>query len=142
MRSNRPEVFLGKGVPKICSKFTGEHPCRCAIEITHLHGCSVNLQRIFVRIPLDGRFFNVFLLPLKAHSQNWDICGYWKSFKNDENAFYFALGLFVLTIFKFFSWLLLSMKGNDLIRKLSLISKFMTLSTEKQIFTIHVLPNI
>ena len=22
-----PEVFLGKGVLKICSKFTGEHPC-------------------------------------------------------------------------------------------------------------------
>ena len=69
-RGSQPEVFLGKGVPKICSKFTGEHPCRCAIEITHLHGCSVNLQRIFVRIPMDGRFFNVFLLPLKAHSQN------------------------------------------------------------------------
>ena len=27
-RSSRPEVFLGKGVPKICSKFTGEHPYR------------------------------------------------------------------------------------------------------------------
>ena len=26
-RSSHPEVFLGKGVPKICSKFTGEHPC-------------------------------------------------------------------------------------------------------------------
>ena len=25
-RSNRPEVFLAKGVPKICSKFTGKHP--------------------------------------------------------------------------------------------------------------------
>ena len=57
MRSNRPEVFLGKGVPKISSKFTGEHPCRCAIsvklqsnfiEIAHRHGCSVNLQRIFI----------------------------------------------------------------------------------------------
>ena len=24
-RSSRPEVFLGKGVLKICSKFTGEH---------------------------------------------------------------------------------------------------------------------
>ena len=25
-RSSSPEVFLGKGVLKICSKFTGEHP--------------------------------------------------------------------------------------------------------------------
>ena len=31
--SRRPEVFLGKGVLKICSKFTGEHPCRSAISI-------------------------------------------------------------------------------------------------------------
>ena len=47
-----------KGVPKICSKFTGEHPCRSVIstklqskfiEITlFLHGCSsVNLLHIF-----------------------------------------------------------------------------------------------
>ena len=27
-RSSQPEVFLRKGVLKICSKFTGEHPCR------------------------------------------------------------------------------------------------------------------
>ena len=26
-----PEVFLGKGVRKICSKFTGEYPCQSAI---------------------------------------------------------------------------------------------------------------
>ena len=26
-RSSPPEVFLGKGVLKICSKFTGEQPC-------------------------------------------------------------------------------------------------------------------
>ena len=32
-RSRPPEVFLGKGVLKICSKFTGEHPCRDAISI-------------------------------------------------------------------------------------------------------------
>ena len=50
-------MFLGKGVPKICSKFTGEHPCRSAIsikllcnfiEITLRRGCSpVNLLHIF-----------------------------------------------------------------------------------------------
>ena len=30
IRNSRPEVFLGKSVLKICSKFTGEHPCRGA----------------------------------------------------------------------------------------------------------------
>ena len=43
-RSSPPEVFLGKGVPKICSKFTGKHPCRSVqrnfIEITFWYGCS------------------------------------------------------------------------------------------------------
>ena len=57
IRSSHPEVFLEKGVLKICSKFTGEHPCRSAIsvnlqsnfiEIALRHGCSaVNLQHIF-----------------------------------------------------------------------------------------------
>ena len=32
-RSSPPEVFLGKGVLKICSKFTGEKTCRSAISI-------------------------------------------------------------------------------------------------------------
>ena len=36
-RSSRPEVFLGKSVLEICSKFTGEHPCRTVISIkSHL----------------------------------------------------------------------------------------------------------
>ena len=49
-------MILGKGVLKICSKFTGEHPCRSVIsikllcnfiEITLWHGSSpVNLLRI------------------------------------------------------------------------------------------------
>ena len=48
---------LGEGVLKICSKFTGEHPCRKVIsikllcnfiKITLRHGCSpVNLLLIF-----------------------------------------------------------------------------------------------
>ena len=55
--SSRPNVFLGKGALKICSKFTGEHPCRSVIsiellcnfiEITPRYGCSlVKLLRIF-----------------------------------------------------------------------------------------------
>ena len=56
-RSSPSEVFLGKSVLKICSKFTREHPCRRAIsvkllcnfiEITLWHRCSpVNLLHIF-----------------------------------------------------------------------------------------------
>ena len=56
-RNSHPEVFLRKGVIKICSKFTGEHPCRSVIsiklhsnfiEITLRHECSlVNLLYIF-----------------------------------------------------------------------------------------------
>ena len=57
IRSSHPEVFLGKIVLKISSKFTGEHPCRSVIliklqsnfiETTLRHGFSpVNLQHIF-----------------------------------------------------------------------------------------------
>ena len=57
LRSSHPEVFLGKSILKICSKFTGEHPCRSAIsskllcnflEITLRQECSpVNLLHIF-----------------------------------------------------------------------------------------------
>ena len=56
-RSSLTEVFLGKGVLKICSNFTGEHPCQSVISIKLLcnfieiivwHTCSpVNLLHIF-----------------------------------------------------------------------------------------------
>ena len=56
-RSSHSEVFYWKGILKICSKFTGEHPCGSAILIKLLcnfidialqHGCSsVNLLHIF-----------------------------------------------------------------------------------------------
>ena len=57
IKSSYPEVFIGKSALKICSKFTGEHPCRSAISIklqsnfiriTFWHGCSpIKLLRIF-----------------------------------------------------------------------------------------------
>ena len=71
-RNNHPEVFLEKFVLKICSKFTGEHPCQSAIsmrlrsnwiEITLRNVCSpVYLLHIF-RTPFlkntcDGCFWN------------------------------------------------------------------------------------
>ena len=37
LRNSRPEVLLEKGVLKICSKFTREHPCRSAISIKLLY---------------------------------------------------------------------------------------------------------
>ena len=43
-RSGPPEVFLGKSVLKICSKFTGEHPYRSVI--------SVKLPSNFIKITL------------------------------------------------------------------------------------------
>ena len=56
-RSSPPELFLGKGVLKIRSKFTGQNQCRSVIsmklqinfiDITLRHGCSpLNLLHIF-----------------------------------------------------------------------------------------------
>ena len=56
-RSSYPEVFLEKGILKICSIFTGVHPCQSVIsikllcsfiEITLCHGCSpINLLHVF-----------------------------------------------------------------------------------------------
>ena len=41
-RSSHIVLFLGKRVLKICSKFTGEHPCRSVslINCTSTYGCS------------------------------------------------------------------------------------------------------
>ena len=55
-RSSRPEVFLKKGVLKICSKFTGEHPCRSVISIKFFF--SDNMQQIYKRIPMPKCDFN------------------------------------------------------------------------------------
>ena len=74
-RSNHTEVFLGKDVLKICSKFTGEQPCQSAISIKlhsnfiqnkHRHGClSVNFLHMITlftkntseRLLLDKCFY-------------------------------------------------------------------------------------
>ena len=64
-------MFLEKGVLKLCSKFTGEHPCRSAIskklqsnfiEIALQHGCSlVNLLHIFriTTLYFSKKLFNI-----------------------------------------------------------------------------------
>ena len=43
-RSSRSEVFLGKGVLKIWSKFTGEHPYRSAISIKLLWRSAISIK--------------------------------------------------------------------------------------------------
>ena len=79
-RSSHPEVILVKGVLKICSRFTGDHPCRSVISINFQsnfielklwHGCSpLNLLHIF-RTPLGvcfwfSHFQNIFLQTLNS----------------------------------------------------------------------------
>ena len=67
-RSSRPEVFLGKSILKICSKFSGEHPCRGAISIKLLRNfmkwhfgmgdflyiCCIFSEHLFQGTPLNG----------------------------------------------------------------------------------------
>ena len=70
-RSSPPYVFLGKGLLKICRKFTGEYPCRSVmsikllcnfIEIVLQHGCSpVDLLHIF-RTPFCKNTYGGLLL--------------------------------------------------------------------------------
>ena len=79
-RSSRLVVFLGKGILKTCSKFTGEHPRQSVISIKLLcnfieialqHGWSpANLLHIFrtpfLRTPLDGcfcHFYQDYMVP-------------------------------------------------------------------------------
>ena len=88
-RSSRPDdVFLRKGVLKICSIFTGEHSCRSAIsmkfqsnfiEIALRHGCSPVYLLHISRTPfprntsgwlhLGFRFFYYFFLTASASAK-------------------------------------------------------------------------
>ena len=69
--------------------------------------------------------------------------GLMKAFKMMKNAFYSILkALFILKIFKFLSWRFGHVEKNGLIRKISLVSKFMTSQPGKQTIIIHILPNI
>ena len=79
-RSSHGEVFLGKGVLKLCSKFTGEHPRRSVIsiklqsnfiEIALRHGCSpVNLLHIF-RTPFTKNTSGRLLLNIPCKCMRW-----------------------------------------------------------------------
>ena len=71
------------------------------------------------------------------------ISGNWKPFKNDEKCYLFYLkSSFCFQDILNFCPVFLVMQKNGLIRRLRLISKFMTSQTGKQIITTHILPNI
>ena len=63
-KSTPPEVFLGKSVLKICSKFTGEHPYQSVISIKLLYNfIEIALwEHLFLRTPLDDflQFLNFY----------------------------------------------------------------------------------
>ena len=60
VRSSHPEVFLGKGVLKICSKFTGENQCRSAI--------SVKLQSDFLESLSPVNLLHIFVTPFPKNT--------------------------------------------------------------------------
>ena len=67
-RSNPSVVFLRKGVLKICSKFTGEYPCRSAI--------SIELQSNFIEITLRHgysavKLLHIFRTPFPRNTSGW-----------------------------------------------------------------------
>ena len=74
-RNSCPEVFLKKGVLNICSKSTGEHPCRSVIsikllcnfvEIARRHGCyPANWLHIF-RTPFPKNISGLLLLKYQS----------------------------------------------------------------------------
>ena len=61
------EVFLGKGVLRICSKFTGEHQCQSVI--------SIKLLRNFIEITLRDGFSPVNLLHIFQNIFPKNTCG-------------------------------------------------------------------
>ena len=79
IRNSRPDVFVEKGILKTCSKFRGEHPCRCAIsiklfcnfiEIASWHECS----------PVD--LLNISKTPFRKNISGWLLLKnnrFWKS---------------------------------------------------------------
>ena len=67
-RSSPPEENQEKGVLKICSKFTGEHPCRSAI--------SIKLQSSFIETTLwhecsPSNLLYIFRTPFPKNTSGW-----------------------------------------------------------------------
>ena len=67
-RSSHQEVFQEKGVLKLCSNFTGEHPCRSAI--------SIKLQSSFIETTLwhecsPSNLLYIFRTPFPKNTSGW-----------------------------------------------------------------------
>ena len=67
-RGSHSEVFQGESVREICSKFTGEHPCRSAV--------SIKLQSNFIEITIQHGFspvnlLHIFKTPFLKNTSGW-----------------------------------------------------------------------
>ena len=109
-------MFLEKGVLKICSKFTGEHPCWSAIstkllcifiEVALLHECSpANLLNI-LRTPFLRNTSGWLLLPLQKYiNKIWLFLLVYRNFdmfsSSQDLSFPFQFLLWVLLNTKYF----------------------------------------
>ena len=65
-RRSRSEVLLEKGVPKICSKFTGEHPCRSVILLKNYRSSTVSSGHLRVATSVHPKYAPV-LSYVKVH---------------------------------------------------------------------------
>ena len=83
---SRPEVFLVKGVLKICNKFTGKHLYRSLISIT--------LQSIFIDITLPHRCSPVNLLHIFRTTFSKNISGWLLPYYTNWWQLQFLLHLF------------------------------------------------
>ena len=89
-RSSRTEVLLGKGILKMCCKYTGEHPCESVIsikqlcnfiEIEHQHRCSpvnlLHISRTLLPKNISGRLLltlcllNLFRMGIFGAAHGW-----------------------------------------------------------------------
>ena len=67
-RSSRPEVFLGKGVLKICSKFTRDHPYRNVISIKLQSNC-IEITLRYVCSPVN--YLHILRTPFYKNTSGW-----------------------------------------------------------------------
>ena len=66
-RSRPSEVFLRKAVLKICSKFTGEHPCQSAISVKLLIRENA-ITNIVERKEVQETSTNVLVITIRTNS--------------------------------------------------------------------------
>ena len=77
-------MFLRKGALKICTKFTGEHPCWSMI--------SINLQSSFIEIRLwrghsPLNLLHIFRTPFPRNTHGWLLLKVWRSKGNQTMKF-------------------------------------------------------